>query len=134
MLKFVDQRAYIPTTDSINFNLSSLGQLDSNIKFDFQIYSDNIPSSFQFFEFRTANGQISYLLQGHRDKTQSNLFIPTIQLSSLTQLDIFNPIRVKFHHFLCFSNLEPFRFKYHIFLYGQRTHHNRSIQTYYQVN
>ena len=57
MLKFVDQRAYIPTTDSINFNLSSLGQLDSNIKFDFQYYSDKIPSSFLFFNFRTAKSQ-----------------------------------------------------------------------------
>ena len=45
---------------------------------------------------------------------------PTIQLSCLKQLDIFNPIPVKFYHLLNFLNLEPCRFKYHIFLYGNR--------------
>ena len=53
--------------------------------------------------------------------------MPTIQLSSLRQLDIFNPIRAKIHHLLSFSNLEPRWFKYHISFRDIGTKHNPSI-------
>ena len=53
--------------------------------------------------------------------------MPIIQLSSLRQLDIFYPIRSKFHHLFSLSNLKPRWFIYHISFRDIGTKYNPSI-------
>ena len=97
MLKFVDQRAYIPTTDSINFNLSSLGQLDSNIKFDFQYYSDKIPSSFLFSILEPRKVEYHIFFRDIRAKHNRSILHLQFYSDKLASSFSFRDIRTKYN-------------------------------------
>ena len=97
MLKFVDQRAYIPTTDSINFNLSSLGQLDSNIKFDFHYYSEKIPYLFCFSILEPRKVEYHIFFRDIRAKHNRSILYLQFYSYKISSSFSFRDIRTKYN-------------------------------------
>ena len=132
---FDNQRVFIPTTDSI---ISFYQVYDNLIQISSLIFN-SIPTKFnhlfRFLNLKPISVKYHISLRDiatkhnptilHLKSNLSNLRYhsgslankkPKIQFSSLIKLDIFNPIRPKFHNLLRFSSLEPRWFQYHILL------------------